>query len=149
MQFGDGKLNYTARLAANTDHGSGLAMELEFPAGVSVTKLSGADLADWQAITTESQSRRVHVRWQTRDVLRRELEVEYNFAQPLTAGEWNLKSPRLTEGETNPPLYVVLPEPGLELAAATQTRCAAAVAGLVARTGRRKELPRLYRGRRR
>lgn len=121
VQFGDGKLNYIARLAANTDHGSGLAMELEFPAGVSVTKLSGADLADWQAITTESQSRRVHVRWQTRDVLRRELEVEYNFAQPLTAGEWHLKSPRLTEGETNPPLYVVLPQPGLELAAATQT----------------------------
>lgn len=121
VQFGDGKLNYTARLAANTDHGSGLAMELEFPAGVSVTKLSGADLADWQAVTTESQTRRVHVRWQTRDLLRRELEVEYNFAQPLTAGEWSLKSPRLTEGETNPPLYVVLSQPGLELAAATQT----------------------------
>lgn len=121
VQFGDGKLNYTAHLAANTDHGSGLAMEFEFPAGVNVTKLNGADLADWQAVTTESQTRRVHVRWQTRDVLRRELEVEYNFAQPLTAGEWSLKSPRLTEGETTPPLYVVLTEPGLELAAATQS----------------------------
>jgi hypothetical protein len=53
--------------------------------------------------------------------LRRELEVEYNFTQPLTAGEWNLKSPRLTDGETNPPLYVLVPEPGLELTAATQT----------------------------
>ena len=121
VQFGDGKLNYTARLAADTDHGSGLAMELEFPAGVSVTKLSGADLADWQTVTTESQARRVQVRWQTRDVLRRELEVEYNFAQPLTAGEWHLKSPRLIEGETNPPLHVVQPQPGLELSAASQT----------------------------
>jgi len=121
VQFGDGKLNYLSHLAANTDHGSGLTMELEFPPGVSVTKLIGADLADWQATTSESQSRRVHVRWQTRDVLRRELEVEYNFTQPLTVGEWTLKSPRLTDGETNPPLYVLVPEPGLELTAATQT----------------------------
>jgi hypothetical protein len=121
VQFGDGKLNYTAHLAANTDHGSGLTMELEFPADVSVAKLTGKDLVDWQASTTENQSRRVHVRWQTRDVLRRELEVEYNFPQPLTAGEWSLKSPRLIEGETAPPLYVVVPEQGLELASATQT----------------------------
>jgi hypothetical protein len=121
VQFGDGKLTYTAHLAANTERGSGLTMELEFPAGVNVTKLTGADLADWQTTATENQSRRVHVRWQTRDVLRRELEVEYNFPHPLTAGEWNLKSPRLVEGENNPPLYVVLPEQGLELSAATQT----------------------------
>lgn len=120
-QFGDGKLNYVAHLAANTDHGSGLTIELEFPPGVGVTKLTGADLADWQAATSESQSRRVHVRWQTRDVLRRELEVEYNFTQPLTAGEWTLKSPRLIDGETNPPLYVLVPEQGLELTAASQT----------------------------
>ena len=120
VQFGDGKLNYTARLAANTDHGSGLTMELEFPAGADITRIAGPDLGDWQATTSENQSRRVHLRWQTRDVLRRELEVEYNFAQPLTSGEWNLKSPRLIEGENNPPLYVVAPEPGLELTAATQ-----------------------------
>ncbi|HMG06146.1 MAG TPA: hypothetical protein VK581_11840 [Chthoniobacterales bacterium] len=119
VQFGDGKLNYTARLAANTDQGSGLTMELEFPAGADITRIAGPDLGDWQATTSENQSRRVHLRWQTRDVLRRELEVEYNFAQPLTSGEWNLKSPRLIEGENNPPLYVVVPEPGLELTVAT------------------------------
>jgi hypothetical protein len=120
VQFGDGKLNYTARLAANTEQGSGLTMELEFPPGVDVTKITGADLSDWQTTTTENQSRRVQLRWQTRDVLRRELEVEYNFAQPLTGGEWNLKSPQLSDGENNPPLYVVVPPPGLELAAAAQ-----------------------------
>ena len=121
VQFGDGKLNYTARVAANADHGSGLTMELEFPAGVNVTKLKGDDLADWQATTTENQSRRVQVRWQTRDVLRRELELEYNFPQPLTAGEWSLKTPRLIEGESAPPLYVVVPEPGLDLSSTTET----------------------------
>ncbi|MEY2564538.1 MAG: hypothetical protein QOH88_2731 [Verrucomicrobiota bacterium] len=119
VQFGDGKLNYTAHIAANTDHGSGLTMELEFPAGVDVTKITGPDLGYWQGTTTENQSRRVQLRWQTRDVLRREIEVEYNFAQPLTGGEWNLKSPRLLEGENNPVLYVVVPTPGLELTVAT------------------------------
>jgi hypothetical protein len=121
VQFGDGKLNYTAHLAAYTDHGSGLTMELEFPAGADITRIAGPDLGDWQATTNENQSRRVHLRWQTRDVLRRQLEVEYNFAQPLTSGEWNPKSPRLIEGENNPPLYVVVPEPGLELTAVTQS----------------------------
>ncbi|MEY2497738.1 MAG: hypothetical protein QOD12_1294, partial [Verrucomicrobiota bacterium] len=119
VQFGEGKLNYIAHLAVNTEHGSGLTMELEFPAGVDVTKISGPDLGDWQATTSENQSRRVHLRWQTRDVLRREVEVEYNFAQPLTGGEWNLKSPRLLDGENNLPLYVVVPPQGLELTAAT------------------------------
>ena len=115
VQFGDGKLNYSARLAANTDQGSGLTMEVEFPPGVEITRITGRDLGDWRATTTESQNRRVHLRWQTRDVLRREVEVDYHFAQPLTGGEWNLKSPRLVEGENVPPLFVVVPEPGLDL----------------------------------
>jgi hypothetical protein len=121
VQFGDGKLNYLAHLAANTERGSGLTMELEFPAGADVTKISGPDLVDWQATTTDNQSRRVHLHWQTRDVLRREVEVQYNSAQPLTGGEWNLKSPHLVDGENNPPLYVVLPPQGLDLTAAAQT----------------------------
>jgi hypothetical protein len=121
VQFGDGKLNYVARLAANTDHGSGLTMDLEFPAGVDVAKITGPDLGDWQATTADNQSRRVHLRWQTRDILRRELEVEYNFAQSLSDAQWNLKAPRLLDGENLAPLYVVVPEQGLELTAATQT----------------------------
>jgi hypothetical protein len=121
VQFGDGKLNYIARLAASSEHGSGLTMELEFPAGADVTKITGRDLGDWQAATTDDQTRRIHLRWQTRDVLRREVEVEYNFAQPLTGGEWNLKSPHLVDGEINPPLYVVVPPQGLDLTAAAQT----------------------------
>jgi hypothetical protein len=120
VQFGDGKLNYLAHLAANTERGSGLTMELEFPAGADVTKISSPDLIDWQATTTENQTRRVHLHWQTRDVLRREVEVQYNFAQPLTGGEWNLRSPQLIDGENNPPLYVVLPPQGLDLTAAAQ-----------------------------
>lgn len=121
IQFADGKLNYTAHLAASADNGSGLTMELEFPPGVDVVKVVGRDLSHWQATTAENQARRLHVRWQTRAQLRREVEVEYNAPQSLTGSEWNLKAPRLIDGENNPPLYVVVPEPGLELTATTQT----------------------------
>jgi hypothetical protein len=119
VQFADGKLKYTAQLGANADNGSGLAMELEFPPGVEVTKVAGADLSKWQSTTAENNSRRLQLRWQTRDVLRREIEIEYNVAQSLTGGEWKLSAPRLLEGENNPPLFVIVPEPGLELTSAT------------------------------
>jgi hypothetical protein len=117
VEFAEGRLNYRARLAANSDHGSGLTMELEFPPGVDVTKIEGADLSDWQVTIAEDQARRVHLRWRTRDILRRELEVEYNFPQSLSAGQWSLRSPRLLDGENDPPLFVVVPEEGLELTA--------------------------------
>jgi hypothetical protein len=120
VQSAEGRLNYLARLLANTDRGSGLAMDLEFPAGADISRIAGPDLADWQASTTEQQTRRIHLRWQTRDVLRREIEVEYNFPQSLTGGEWNLRAPHLVDGENNPPLFVVVPEPGLELSSADQ-----------------------------
>jgi hypothetical protein len=119
VQFGDGKLKYSARLGANTDNGSGLAMELEFPPGVEVTKVVGADLSLSQNTTAENNARRLHLRWQTRDLLRREIEIEYNVAQSLTGGEWKLSAPHLLQGENNPPLFVIVPEPGLELTAAT------------------------------
>jgi len=117
VQFADRKLKYTARVAASADSGSGLSMELELPPGVQITKVAGPDLNQWQETTAENQARRLHLRWQTRDVLRREIELEYDLAQSLTGGEWNLKSPRSLDGENNPPLYVVVPEPGLELTA--------------------------------
>jgi hypothetical protein len=117
VQFADRKLKYTTRVAASADSGSGLSMELEFPPGVQITKVAGPDLGHWQETTAENQGRRLHLQWQTRDVLRREVELEYDVAQSLTGGEWNLKSPHSLDGENNPPLYVVVPEPGLELTA--------------------------------
>ncbi len=121
IQFTDGKLNYSGHLAANADNGSGLTMELQFPAGVAVTKLTGPDLADWQMITAEDGSRRIQVRWQTRDILRRLIEIEYDVAQSATAPEWSLASPQLVNGETTPPLHVIIREPGLDLTSADQT----------------------------
>jgi hypothetical protein len=117
VEFADGRLNYIARLAANSDQGSGLTMELLFPPAAEIVKIEGADLSDWQVTVAENQARRVHLRWRTADILRRELEIEYNLPQSLSAAEWSLGGPRLVEGENDPPLFVVVPEEGLELTA--------------------------------
>ncbi|HKP03243.1 MAG TPA: hypothetical protein VJU77_07725 [Chthoniobacterales bacterium] len=120
VSFAEGKLNYEGRLAANTDNGSGLTMELELPAGFEVTKVTGADLDHWRVSKAENQARRLHLRWQTRDVLRRQVEIAYGAPQSLTGKEWNLKAPRLLDGENNPPLFAVVTEPGLELSGTAQ-----------------------------
>ena len=120
VQFDDGKLNYATHLTANTDNGSGLSMDIDFPAGANVTKVTGADLANWQTTLLENKTRRMQARWQTRDIQRRELEVEYSYSQPLTGSDWILKSARLIEGETSPPLFVIVAEQGLELTAPDQ-----------------------------
>src|SRR3954469_5404227 len=93
VQFADGKLNYAARLAANADNGSGLTMDLELAPNAEITRICGAEQSDWQGSTGERQTRRVHVRWLTRDVLRRELELEYNLPQSLSAADWSLNAP--------------------------------------------------------
>jgi hypothetical protein len=115
VQFADGKLNYTAHLTGNTEDGSAVSMELEFPAATGITKITGADLADWQFESSAAEKHFVQIRWQTRGVMRRDLTVEYNASQPLTAGEWKLRAPVVVEGTTVPPVFVVISEPGLEL----------------------------------
>ena len=120
VELAEGKLNYTARAAASAETGSGLTMELEFPAGVEITNVAGADLSHWQATAAENQTRRLHLRWKTRDLLRREVQIEYNSPQSLTDSDWSLKAPRLRDGENNPPLFVVVPEPGLDLTVTTE-----------------------------
>jgi hypothetical protein len=121
VELSDGRLNYTAHLTVNAERGSGLSMDLAFPQNVKITSMTGPDLAEWQAKGALNENRLVHVGWQTRDVLRRQLQIEYNFPQPLTASAWKLQSPRLVEGEMDPPLFVIVPEPGLELTAVAPT----------------------------
>jgi hypothetical protein len=58
--------------------------------------------------------------WENRDVLRREVEIEYNASQSVTSPDWNLEGPRVIDGEKNPPIFVVVSEPGLELSAPGQ-----------------------------
>jgi hypothetical protein len=118
VQFKDGKLAYEMRIAAHADDGSGLSMELEFPPDANISSINGADIASWQVRPGEKQSQVAHIQWQTRDTLRRDIEISYDMPQPLTASQWNLVSPRIDDGESSPPLYVVAPESGLELTAA-------------------------------
>ena len=118
VRLGDGRLSYRARLAAQADNGSGLSMELEIPPGATVSKITSIDLAESRIATGEDGKRVARLRWETRNVLRREIEIEYDLPEPPAGAEWKLESPRLAHGESTAPLYAIVPEQGLELTAA-------------------------------
>jgi hypothetical protein len=111
----DGKLAYQTRVAASASNGSGLSIDLQIPPDANVSNITGDDIAGWQIKTGENQTHLAHIQWQTRDILRRQVEILYDLPQPLTAAEWKLESPRAVGGATSPPLYMVALEPGLEL----------------------------------
>ncbi len=92
-------------------------MDLQIPPDANVSSITGADLAGWQIKAGENQSQIAHIQWQTRDVLRREVEILYDLPQPLTASQWKLQSPRALNGQSSPPLYLLALEPGLDLTA--------------------------------
>lgn len=115
VQIEEGRLVYRMRLIARADTGSGLDLALRLPAAANVLRVKGEDIADWQARTAEDRSRLVHIRWQTRDVLSRQLEIGYELPQPATPGEWKLAAPRIEGGETVSALYAIAGEDGLEL----------------------------------
>jgi hypothetical protein len=117
VEFTEGKLAYRARIAAHADGGSGLGMDLQFPPDANVSEITGDDLAAWQIKSVENQGQIAHLQWQTRDLLRREIEIVYDLPQPLTATQWKLLSPEVMDGESTPPLYLLALDPGLELTA--------------------------------
>ncbi len=117
VHFTDGKLAYETRVAAYANNGSGLSIDLQIPPDANVSNITGDDISGWQIKTGDNQTHIAHIQWQTRDVLRREVEILYDLPQPLTAAEWKLESPRVVGGQTSPPLYLVAVEPGLELTA--------------------------------
>lgn len=117
VQFTDGKLVYQTRIVAYADNGSGLSMDLQIPPEANVSNITGDDLGSWGIKAGENQSHVAHIQWQTPGVLRREVDIFYDLPQPLTATEWKLQSPRVIDGETSAPLYLLALEPGLELTA--------------------------------
>jgi hypothetical protein len=117
VRFTEGKLAYQTRIAAHADTGSGLSMDLQLPPDANVSNITGADLAGWQIKAGPNQSHVAHIQWETRDVLRREVEILYDLPQPLTASQWQLQSPRIIDGESSPPLYLIALVPGLDLTA--------------------------------
>ncbi len=113
VRLADGKLMYEMRIAAHTGEGSGLSMDLEFPPDANVSNVTGDGLDGWQM-----KGREAHITWRTPGILRRELTLLYDLPQPLTAAEWKLRGPRILDGESSPPLYLLALEPGLEITAA-------------------------------
>ncbi len=118
VRFADGKLNYHAHIAAHADSGSGMSAEWRLPAAVRVVKVEGDDVADWSVTNPDDQTRRLQVRWKTRDVLARELELIYELPQSFAEGEWKLRAPEIEGGEPGSAVFAITAGDGIEFAAA-------------------------------
>lgn len=113
VRFDEGALRYVAHIQARADSGSGLEMNLQLPATARVTKVSGEDVADWNAQSVSVETHTLRIRWATRDELQRQVDVEYEIPESLTAAEWKLFAPHADENRSA--VYAVVADEGMQL----------------------------------
>lgn len=115
VRFDDGALRYTSHLQVRADSGSGLEMNLQLPATARVTKVSGDDIAEWHAQSASGETRTLRIQWATRDDLQRQVDVEYEIPESLTASEWKLSAPRADDNRSA--VYAVVADDAMQLEA--------------------------------
>lgn len=115
VRYAEGRLLYSAHVAARAGDGSGLEMRLALPANATAIKVAGEDLADWSQMRMDDGHRALTVRWKTRDVLDRDLTVAYAVPQSSLAEQWTLQAPISADDKEVRHLYAIVPAEGLEL----------------------------------
>ncbi|MDP9291737.1 MAG: hypothetical protein M3O82_05175 [Verrucomicrobiota bacterium] len=120
VRFDEGALHNTAHIQARAESGSGMEMDLQLPASARVTKVAGEDIADWNAQNASGETRTLRIRWTTRDELQRQVDVEYEIPESLTAAEWKLFAPRADENRSA--VYAVVADEGMQLDAPPANR---------------------------
>jgi hypothetical protein len=115
VRYGESRLRYLSQVFAHADDGSGMEMTLDIPGNASTVVVKGQDIADWTQTRAEDGRRTVSIKWKTRDVLDRELIVEYATPQSPMAEQWTLQAPAAAAQQEMRNIYVILPSDGLEL----------------------------------
>lgn len=115
VRFAEERLQFQARVFARTDAGSGTEFFLTLPANASGVSVKGDDLAESATVRADDGQRLVRVRWQTPDVLDRELSLSYSIPQSPLAEQWPLRAPATIGGEESRHLFAVAVPDGLEL----------------------------------
>ncbi len=111
--FQDGIIQYVARVYVRSDKGSGLEAVLRLPANAQVDDVEGDDVANWrQTRAADGSQRLVEVRWKTRDLLDRKLNLHYNIPQSPVAKDWSLHAP--LADTTGKALFALAPQEGME-----------------------------------
>jgi len=125
-RYSDGRIKYAARIQVQAASGSGLSLSIALPINVSRVSVEGDDLADWTLAPRAEGHRILEVNWETRDVLDRELLVNWESPQSPLSDTWNLTPPHplppagsATEEEASPvetrTLIALVQVDGLEL----------------------------------
>ncbi|MDQ3625440.1 MAG: hypothetical protein M3463_23695, partial [Verrucomicrobiota bacterium] len=114
VRYSEGRLRFVSRVLARAEDGSGLEMELMLPASARSISVTGDDLAESVQSRREDGGRALRLRWNTPDVLDRELTLTYAMPSPL-ADQWALPAPAIAEQAESRHLYAIIPSEGLEL----------------------------------
>ena len=115
VRHAEGRLNYEARVFAQSDSGSGLSMNLLLPHNVASVSVDGDDIASWRLMHNEKGQRKLLIAWKTRDQLDRRFQLSYQIAQSPLSDEWSIVPPKVAgEGATAQHLVAIETVEGLE-----------------------------------
>jgi hypothetical protein len=115
VAYREGRLSYECRLHCQAGDGSGVEMDLLLPSNALEVTINGNDLSESKIGRRENGSRPVSIRWQTRDILDRVVQLSYTVPQSPLATEWALTAPRVPEDDATRCLFAIMPVDGLEL----------------------------------
>jgi len=113
--YEEGWLHLKNRVFARADGGSAVNAQILLPGNATAIKLTGEDLTEWSPATSDDGHRKINVRWKTRGMLDRQLNLEYSIPQSPLAEQWKIEGPESADGLESKAFHVVLPGDGLEL----------------------------------
>jgi hypothetical protein len=99
VRYQEGRLCYSALVLAQADSGSGLSAIFALPQNVTGVTVEGEDLANWTLAPRDNGPRLLRLEWKTRDVLDRNILVNWEVPQSALADEWILTPLRVHETE--------------------------------------------------
>lgn len=115
VRYGEGGLHYEAQVFAQSDTGSGLAMDLALPHNVASVAVDGEDIASWKLERNPDGMRELWITWKTRDQLDRRFQLSYQIAQSPLADRWTIAPPEVAgEGKAAKHLIAMETVEGLE-----------------------------------
>lgn len=111
----DDRLPYESHLHLSGSSGSGLSAKLEIPIDAVHVKVDGPDLRASQSVIESGGIRVVNLEWSTPGVLDRDLVVYYEMALPSPGMPWQIRPPKVFDGDLPAGSTVLLPQPGISI----------------------------------
>jgi hypothetical protein len=106
-QTGEG-FTCESRIHFSGASGSGLAAQVALPPGCTHVEITGPDLQPVHA-----QGDRIALRWQTADVLERDITLSYSLPLPPAGAAWRIRIPQIADAASSTALTAVAPLPGI------------------------------------